>query len=162
MSTKCSTPLTAHALRELVVYRDGELFWRNPVGKMKRGALGAPAGKGGRLQAIIAGRAQYIHRLVWLYHHGEWPGEQVDHVNGVKTDNRIENLRLLSPSANAQNVNRIGVSRDRRSGRWRARIMVEGRSISLGSHATHEAAHAAYLRAKEMHHPSWVTGVGAA
>lgn len=154
--------LTAERLRQLVEYRDGELFWRDPTGNMKLGPLGALAGHGRRLQAQIDGRAHYVHRLVWLYHYGVWPAKQVDHINGDKLDNRIENLREVTNAENTQNVDRAGVSHDKRNNKWRARIMVDGRSISLGYHATRAEARCAYLRAKEIYHPAWVTGVGRA
>lgn len=154
--------LTAERLRELVVYRDGELFWRNPTGIMKRDALGAPAGHGGRLQTIIDGRAAYIHRLIWLYHHGDWPTNQVDHINGDKLDNRIKNLREVTAAENTQNVDRGGVSFDKRkvTRPWRARIMVHGKPISLGYYDTKQEARAEYLRAKRVYHESWATGAG--
>lgn len=156
--------LTAERLRELVVYRDGELFWRNPAGRMKREALGAPAGHGRRLQTPIDGTAHYIHRLIWLYHHGRWPSEQIDHINGDKLDNRIENLREVTNGENAQNRRIRGVTLERRKAErpWRARIMVNGRSISLGYFDTEQEALDEYQRAKLVYHEAWVTGIAQA
>lgn len=156
--------LTAARLRSLVRYdaATGTLHWRVLLPRRKRGPLGAPAGHGGRLQTPIDGRAHYIHRLVWLYHHDEWPADQVDHINGDKRDNRIENLRVVSNGENAQNRRVRGVTYERRNGRWRARIMVDGKSISLGYFATEREALAEYQRAKLVYHESWATGVAAA
>lgn len=160
--------LTAARLRALVRYEsDGSLHWRNPVGtKMKRGPLGAPAGHGGRLQTPIDGKAQYIHRLVWLYHHGEWPDGQLDHIDRDKRNNRIENLR---PATNAENLqNRLpskgGVTLDKRKAMrpWRARIMVDGRCISLGYYDTRTEAEAEYRRAKLVYHPFYAPGAACA
>lgn len=156
--------LTPERVRELVVYRDGKLFWRNPTSNMKRSALGAKAGHGGRLQTSIEGSAHYIHRLVWVYHHGYWPTKQIDHINGDKLDNRIENLREVTNGENAQNRKVRGVSFDHRKVErpWRARIMVNGRSISLGYFDTEQEALNEYQRAKLVYHEPFVTGIAAA
>jgi hypothetical protein len=158
---KTDHTLTAARLRELTEYRDGALYWRPGFGKTT-GPLGSRAGRNGRLQVFVDGVPRYVHRLIWLYHHDEWPEGQVDHINGDKHDNRIENLRVVTASENTQNVNRRGVSRDRRSGRWRARIMVDGKSINLGQFTTEAEALDEYRRAKAVYHQAWVTGVGAA
>lgn len=108
----------------------------------------------------------YVHRLAWLYVHGEWPTEQIDHINQNPVDNRIANLRPADKSQNVQNIDAAygssgyrGVSFDSRCGdgnSWRARIMVDGKSHSLGYYATAEEAHDAYLAAKRELHPFWV------
>lgn len=155
--------LTAERLRQLVAYRDGALYWRNPTAKQKQGALGAPAGHGGRLQALIDGQAHYVHRLVWVFHHGSWPTGQLDHVNGDKLDNRIENLREVTNAENAQNRRVRGVSFDHRKTErpWRARIMVNGRSTSLGYFDTEREAVARYQQAKLAMHDAYATGIAA-
>jgi hypothetical protein len=161
---KTDHTLTAARLRELVEYRDGQLFWRDGYGRT-RGPVGSRAGRHGRQQVHIDGVARYVHRLVWLYHHGTWPDGQIDHINGDKHDHRIENLRVATNAENAQNRNMRGVTFERRqrsSGRpWRARIMVDGKSISLGYFATEAEAMTEYQRAKLVYHKSWATGIAA-
>jgi len=107
---------------------------------------------------------RYASRLAWFYVHGAWPDGQVDHINGDHTDNRLSNLRVLTNAQNAQNRSRarrnnstglLGVSYDKRDDRYRARIMVDGRMVSLGYHPTAHEAHAAYLEAKAALHPAW-------
>lgn len=61
---KTDHTLTAERLRELVEYRDGSLYWRNPKPKMTLGPLGSRAGHAGRLQVHIGGVARYVHRLI--------------------------------------------------------------------------------------------------
>jgi HNH endonuclease len=162
---KTDHTLTADRLRELVRYEDGCLYWLPGSQGRTSGPLGSRAGHKHRLQVHVDGVARYVHRLIWLYHHGEWPAGQIDHINGDKHDNRIENLRVVSQSENSQNVSHRGVTfESRRSSAnrpWRARIMLDGKSISLGYYATEADARAEYMRAKAVYHAAWATGVGA-
>ena len=100
------------------------------------------------------------HRLAWLYMTDAWPDGEVDHVDGARTNNRWANLRIVTHAVNQQNlrgakanskVGLLGV--DQRGSRFRARIKTEGgRPLYLGSFATAEEAHEAYLLAKrELH-----------
>lgn len=157
---KTDHTLTAARLRLRMSYDEatGVFRWRD-TGRV----AGYPAGAAGRLQIYVDGVARYAHRLAWLYVHGEWPDGQIDHINGDKHDNRIANLRVLPGTAqNKQNQSRayrnnrsgmLGVSRD--GSRWRARIMVDGKSKTLGRFDTPEEASAAYRRAKAELHPHW-------
>jgi hypothetical protein len=98
------------------------------------------------------------HRLAWLHVYGAWPSKQMDHVNGVRSDNRIANLRDVPILINRQNQrrahrrNRVGLlgvskSSQRRPG-FRARID----HIHLGTYPTPEQAHAVYVSAKRIRH----------
>ena len=67
--------------------------------------VGAEAGcvKNDGYRAIgMGGKSYKAHRLAWLYVHGEWPKEQIDHINHIRTDNRMENLRPASGGENAK------------------------------------------------------------
>lgn len=158
---KTDHTLTADRLRELYRYEGGALYWRDG---RRLAPIGCAAGSKGRLQATVDGVPRYVHRLVWLYHHGTWPAGQIDHINGDHLDNRIENLRDVSPTENAQNGKQRGVSLDHRKAArpWRARIMTNGQSVSLGYFDTEDESIAAYRAAKARLHPSWATGVGKA
>ena len=57
----------------------------------------------GYLRITVLGKQFYAHRLAWLYCHKVWPKGEIDHINGNKQDNRIENLRDVTQQSNAQN-----------------------------------------------------------
>ncbi len=106
----------------------------------------------------------YEHRVVWEQAHGPIPaGMHIDHINGVKSDNRLENLRLATPTQNCQNrrvaqsnnasTGLLGAYLNKKTGRYYSRIHVDGKSRSLGYFGTAEEAHAAYVTAKRELHP---------
>jgi len=82
----------------------------------------------------------YLHRLAWLLYYGEEPDGFIDHINGVRDDNRIENLRVVSKLENHKNMKKpntntsgvIGVHWDKSKNRWIAKIKVEQKSYNLG------------------------------
>lgn len=105
------------------------------------------------------------HRLAWLLHYGEWPTGHIDHINGVRDDNRIANLRVVENRVNAQNkripmvTNKsgfLGVTSAfmKADGipRWRATLAKDKKTYHLGVFNTPEAAHEAYVSAKRQMH----------
>lgn len=94
------------------------------------------------------------HRAAWAIHYGYWPDE-IDHINGDRTDNRIENLRDVSRSENNKNkARRLGVAvqgvrKGRHRDNWTAEIRADGKSIHIGTFDTFEAAAAARRSAEE-------------
>jgi len=80
------------------------------------------------------------HRIAWLIYHGKFPDNQIDHINGIRNDNRIVNLRDVTRVENSKNQKRssnnssgiTGVSWDKSSNRWRAQITSFGVNINLG------------------------------
>jgi len=115
----------------------------------------------GYLRVTVDGRRYLQHRLIWFFVYGKFPSEQVDHIDGDRTNNAIANLRHVSNMKNAQNIRRahrdsktglLGVAATER-GTWEARIQVNGRRTCLGStFKTPEEAHAVYLDAKRRLH----------
>lgn len=96
----------------------------------------------------VNGKTQLTHRVLWESAYGPIPdGMQVDHINGDKMDNRLENLRIVTPQQNQYNrANVKGFSWDKRRGTWRAQITHNYKMIFLGYHDTIIDARAAYLR----------------
>lgn len=101
-----------------------------------------------------------VHRVIWLVATGDWPENQIDHINGIRTDNRLINLRPANNSQNQQNkLTKLNGKAGLRgvsllpNGRYKARIKVDRRYIFLGSYDTAESAHEAYLEGKKIYHP---------
>lgn len=92
------------------------------------------------------------HQFGWYWVNKECV-EQIDHINGVKDDNRICNLRSVTNQENAFNRKAVkGYSWHKIEKKWRARIMINNKSIHLGDYKTEEEARQAYLVAKEKYH----------
>lgn len=104
------------------------------------------------------------HRVAWALTFGAWPVNQIDHINGVVTDNRIENLRSARPIDNGKNRKKPennssgykGVSWHRPLGKWRAAIGFNNRKKHLGYFFNIEDAAAAYRAAADKHHGEFV------
>lgn len=105
-------------------------------------------------------RRQYqAHRLAFLYMTGELPTLDVDHINGDRADNRWCNLREVSRTVNMENLRAAHADSGsgllgafRAGNRWCSKIRVAGNTRHLGSFATAQEAHCAYLAAKrELH-----------
>lgn len=163
--------LTADRLREVLDYdRDTGLFtwkfrddrsrsWNSRYAGTRAGTLSKASG----YRHISIDKAlHYEHRLAWLYTANEWPANKIDHLNGIRTDNRIENLRDASDAINAQNQRKapasnkstgvMGVHLFKRTGRFQASITINKKPFHLGYFDTVEAAHEAYLSAKRKNH----------
>ena len=159
-----SSLLTAARLRELLHYspESGVFTWIvRPSNNVHIGDTAGCRGSKGYLYITTNRRLYLAHRLAWLYMRGEWPTAQIDHVDGIRGNNRFSNLREATSSQNMQNQRRarinnrsvlLGVSRSGAKGPWIARICVDKEERFLGHFPTPELAHAAYLQAKrELH-----------
>jgi hypothetical protein len=100
------------------------------------------------------------HRICWALVTGAWPKDEIDHRNGVRADNRLENLREATVAENAQNnkahvdstTGFLGIHWHKKQQKWRATIRVGQHRHHLGLFSTPEAAHAAYIKAKARLH----------
>lgn len=119
-------------------------------------AFTAACGSGAR-HGKIFGRLYYAHRIIWALEKGVWPSDEIDHINGDQSDNRLHNLRLVDHQTNMQNKRRYrsnksgqhGVIFDPRKKRWLAFITVEKKRRQIGSFKTLNAATAARAAAED-------------
>ena len=91
------------------------------------------------------------HTFAWWWVNGTTPN-YIDHINMVKTDNRICNLRPVTNQQNAFNVNAKGYTWDKFTNKWRSQIMLNGKNICLGRYKIEEDARQAYIFGKEKYH----------
>ena len=156
---------TIDRLRQMFCYDPdgGDIFWiEKGKGKIKKQAAGTTELSGYR-GILIDGKRIRSHRIAWALFYGEWPEDQIDHVNGVKSDNRIANLRKASNSQNGKNLSikknntsgYPGVSFDKANNKWRAMIKVNYKSIHLGRFTELSDAIAAKKDAEIKYYGEW-------
>jgi len=150
--------LSAERVRALFDYdpADGRLH-RKDLSRRDRRATAK-----GYFTITIDNRVYQEHRVVWLWHYGEWPKQGIDHIDRNPLNNRIENLRDVPQSENKQNQlvnknNKTGLKgvwkvHNVKSGAWIAQITHKGKNIYLGYFKTPEAAHEAYCKAAAIYH----------
>lgn len=159
--------LTQEQLREALHYDPdtGVFTWLKP--QSNRCKAGAPAGTlDGKGYVVIGvyGKRHLAHRLAFLYMTGKWPAGEVDHVHGNRTDNRWAGLRVGDRAFNGQNLrgarsdSATGLQGVERlpSGKFRARIGINGVMKSIGTFDSASAAHEAFLAQKRTHHAGCV------
>ncbi len=158
--------VTKEILRELFLYDEvaGCLKWASPyINRVKVGDIAGCIHKAsGYAYTKVYGQQYKTHRLIWMYFYGEFHSSDIDHINGRRSDNRIENLRAIDHSVNMQNqrlpsknnkTGFLGVHLDRRSNKYKASIRNKGKVISIGLFDRAEDASSAYLKKKrELHH----------
>src|SRR5690606_11070260 len=107
----------------------------------------------GYLRIHLCGKEIYAHRAAWAHHYGELPEKMVDHINGIKGDNRIENLRLADLAENNWNwrgrASASGASQYKRTGLWSSKINHRGKVIYIGCFKTKAEAQEAYQAAAQ-------------
>ena len=164
MSTPYNTGrvLTTGRLREVLAYdADTGIFTRleRSAAKVRIGDIAGGIDPQGYTLIRVDLKRYRAHRLAWLYMTEVWPDGQIDHINGIRSDNTWGNLRDVTNTINCQNKHQarsdnksgfLGVSRDKKA--WRAVITINGARKYLGRHETPEIAYAAYLKAKRRYH----------
>lgn len=145
--------ISQEELLELVEYKDGKLYWKVSRKGQKKSIeeeLGFINNTG--YKRVRIGRELYlIHRLVWLYHYGYFPENDLDHINRNRLDNRVENLREASRQCNVRNScirsdNKSGikgVSFSITKGKWIAQIQANGivQHLYVGHDLSEAVAH---------------------
>ncbi len=150
--SKTDCTLSQEFIKSILDYNaeTGEWFWKT---KLKAGGV-CPLGYG---RIKINKKSYKAHRLAWLYVHGEFPKDFIDHINGDRLDNRLCNLRLATNAENQENrvkpcctnnAGFLGVNFNKHAGKFAARIQVNGKRIHVGYFDTPEEASSAYMAQK--------------
>ncbi len=152
--------ITQARLKELLYLREDGWFENltNRSSRARKGEIAGTISTQGYVQIQIDGVFYKAHHLVWLYVYGYIPDE-MDHKNGIRHENHLDNLRECTRSQNNANSERQtgegglrGVTWFARDQKWLAQIKIDGRSKHLGYFDTVEQAHAAYLNAADLIH----------
>ena len=128
-------------------------------GRAKAGTIAGTKRRDGYAVLWLDGKLHLLHRLIYLMMTGDWPAQQIDHINRDPSDNRWCNLRSASPRDNVMNRRSyrmrldnksgyVGVSFMRSCGKWRAELSMNGTRQYLGIFATSSEAAEARMRAK--------------
>ncbi len=142
--------MTRKELSKLVHYnpKTGSMTWKKSRGSVSAGMPLKSKHKDGYFMAWVNKKLYLVHRLAWLYVTGEFPKQEIDHINGDRTDNRIKNLQDVSKTENQKNASiRIdntsgmtGISFRKQTKKWRAYINHNSKIIYLGQFVKKEDA----------------------
>lgn len=153
--------MDAKILHELFEYRDGKLYWKvsRPHTTIKPGDKAGGFGKNGYLMTSINCKSFYNHRIIYMMHYGNLP-KFIDHIDGNKANNKIENLREATSSQNNRNMPKKitntsgikGVSWDTSSGKWRVRLRINGIDRRIGCFEDIKEAEKAIIQARNLYH----------
>jgi hypothetical protein len=156
--------VTVDLLKELFDYdkETGDLIWKVSKGGVTSGAVVGCITQYGYKQVRINKKSYLAHRIVFLLHKGYLP-KTLDHINGDRVDNRIENLRPVTINQNQHNrkLNKNntsghkGVSWCKLTNKWKTSIKLEGKRINLGTFDNLEEAAEVVREAREELHGSY-------
>ena len=153
--------ITQDYVKQLFEYRDGVLYWKVNKGKVR---LGQKAGtlNNNYYRVQINGKQYRNHRIIFLMHHGFLP-KHLDHIDGNKLNNKIENLREATHSQNMMNVKikknntsgTKGVCFDKQRKKWLVRITIQNKDIHLGRFDDLELAELVAIEGRDKYHKSF-------
>jgi hypothetical protein len=133
--------MTQDELNMHFFYHDGQVFRNRDTKVNRKGTVIGCRNSHGYVRMYWKGRLIFAHKAIWIMHNGDIPkGMQIDHINGIRSDNRIENLRTTTHNENHKNKKKpstntsgvAGVDFKKERNRWRASIHHEGAYIFLG------------------------------
>jgi len=129
-------------LKQNFIYANGFLIHKNIRVGVKQGSIAGYESKTTGYISIGLNSSKYrAHRLIWIFHHGYSPSDDIDHIDGNKTNNKIENLRVLTRSQNLHNAKAkrgnkggcTGVNWVASKKYWQATICINYKQQYLGS-----------------------------
>lgn len=157
--------VTPEELKDIVSYdkNTGFFYWveKPRFQNIQAGSKAGWVAKSGYAKIKIKGRTYSAHRLAWFYVYGEWPKNEIDHINEIKTDNRIVNLRDVTKIVNQRNQHSprkhnktgfAGVYFKKDKNKFVAQIETGNGKKHIGYFSNPQDAHAAYLVAKNKYH----------
>jgi hypothetical protein len=156
--------LNVKTVKHLFEYKDGNLYWKNPVKKQKIGkVVGFDSGNGYK-RVDIKGKQYGVHRIVFLMHHGYLP-KMIDHIDGNGANNAIENLRETDSSTNNFNSvykdeNKSGyrnVFYNKDRNKWTIYITINKKTKFFGSYDDVELAGLVADEARRKYHGEFFT-----
>ena len=157
--------VTQDQLKELLHYDPETGVFTNKVTRNARAKQGTAAGAltvDGYIVIQISMQKIHAHRLAWLYVHGCWPKNQIDHINRIRNDNRLCNIRDVTPSENIHNASDNsrntsgyrGVTWNCQSKKWQAQTMVRYKYVYLGLYDCPKEAFAVVDAKRRELHPT--------
>lgn len=154
--------LTQEVLKEYLYYNyvTDNFAWRKDLGAMKEGDIAGHLNARGYVIITLFYKNYRAHRLAWLYCYGYLPELHIDHIDGVKNNNALLNLRLATNSENHQNLTilktnssgHVGVHFHKLTSKWQATITINKKRKYLGLFENADEAGQAYIEAKRKHH----------
>jgi hypothetical protein len=137
--------ITVEKARDRIHYcpESGLFTWKLDIGRAKAGSVAGRINDEGYVSIFLCRKRRRAHRLAWLLMRGEFPGGDIDHINGDRSDNRWVNLRIVTRSENQKNqsmhsnntsgVNGVYWCKNRK--KWHARIVADGKTSTIGFYA---------------------------
>jgi len=152
--------LTQEFLHEAFEYKDGNIHWKLRTFRTRvKGKIAGQQRTDGYVAVGINGKIYKVHRIIFMMHHGYFP-QTVDHINGIKYDNRIENLRAATISENclnrglrSDNVAHVkGVKWMSDTRKWRVRVTANKKRLLIGDFKDLELAELVAIEARNKYH----------
>lgn len=145
----CNSGISSEILLNNLDYKDGKLYWKEWKKGRKRSLEVGTVNSKGYVKFSLCGTQIYCHRAVWIMHNGQIPeGMEIDHINHDRTDNRIENLRLVVRRVNGRNLSlprnntsgHIGVYWNKSRCKFKVSVRFNGKRMFGGWHDNIESA----------------------
>jgi hypothetical protein len=156
------------SLREYFRYDDttGRFYWIKNKHRATAGSLAGTLSNEGYLMLTLSRKKYSAHRVAWLFANGHWPKQHIDHINGIRSDNRICNLRDVSNKENLHNIRGpyssnktskyLGVHFCKTSKKWVSQIHANGKKTKIGQYDCEELAHESYIAEKRRVHHGFI------